>query len=110
MRYLLRCLTCGYTEEVGTVITETCPNCGNRLIINDIEEDERIARELERKDREIKRHFDERDLEIVKYNIKTYGEKECWRVMENIKDPYYRAEERRLFFQAIKELKGEKNV
>ena len=107
MRYLLRCAKCGYAEEVGVVITETCPHCGSKLIINDVEEDELIAKEMERKDREMKRRFNKEDLEIVKHNIKTYGEKECWRVIENIKDPHYRIEERRLFFQALKDINKE---
>ena len=107
MRYLLRCLNCGYSSEVALVITEKCSHCGELLIINDTEEDEQIAKEMERKDREMKRRFNKEDLGIAKHNIKTYGKKEYWRVMENIKDPYHRIEDRKLFFQALKEIKKE---
>lgn len=132
MKYLLRCLSCGWEkEEVAKfMLIDNCPVCEAKLItvVNteaNTEEDERIAEEIEKIRAEeieeignnnldlleniqnMKKKFDEKDLEIIKYQIKTYGKKKCWRVIENIKDPYRRIEERQLFFKALEELKKE---
>ena len=108
MRYLLRCQSCGYSKEVDTIRFVTCPNCEDRLIVNNIEEDGKIAEELERKEQEIRKQFNKEDIIITRGLIKKLGQKSVWNSIEKITNPYRRVEERQIYFEAVKELKKER--
>jgi len=45
---LLYCEKCGWWQEVEVILFSKCKRCGNPLIIDDIEADEKLANELEK--------------------------------------------------------------
>ncbi len=122
MRYLSRCLKCGWNKESDTITTieSFCPKCNDLLVINDSEHDERIAEliDIEQKlnnedideltpeefrDNEVK--FDKvnpnnTDNQIGMYkNIDKFGHKGVWEIIENIKNPIVRVSHRKLFLK-----------
>ena len=118
MRYIIRCLKCGWGEENDFIANVRCPNCNDHLIINDVEYDEKIAQEIEQKlnneninelipeefkDNEVK--FDkvnpnDTDKQIGMYkNIDKFGHKRVWQIIENIKNPIVRLSHRKLFLK-----------
>lgn len=99
-KYLMRCDKCGWFYEANSIITEKCPQCGCPLIINDVEEDDKIAEKLESREKEIKERFKKEDVEVMKYQIKKYGNNIMWEKIETYKNAYRRAEERQLFFKS----------
>ncbi len=58
---LTYCDKCGYYKEVEAILFDRCPNCNTPLIIDDIEADENIARELDKNGIIISKPFDFKD-------------------------------------------------
>ena len=120
MRYLSRCLKCGWNRESGFITTTFCPNCQEQLVINDIKHDEEIAELMN-----IEQKLNNQDInelipeefkhETVKFkkvnpnnpdkqigmfkNIDFLGHSKCWKIIENIKDPFIRLSHRKLFLK-----------
>ncbi len=95
MRYLSRCLNCGWNEESDYIATTRCPNCDEHLVINDSEYDNMIAQQIEKKV-----NAEDTNKQIGMYkNIDTLGHERCWNIIENIKNPIVRVSHRKLFLK-----------
>ncbi len=101
MRYLLRCNSCGFSEESNILFTGACPKCKANLIINDTEEDTQITEELERKEQKMKKKLNREDVIITREQIRKFGRKKVWNSIEKIANPYHRVEERQLYTEAL---------
>lgn len=102
MRYIIRCLKCGWSEESDFVASVHCPNCNDHLVINDSEYDNQIANIAEKikhqaiKFRKVNANNTNDQIGMFK-NIDTLGHAQCWEVIEAIKDPFVRLSHRKLF-------------
>jgi len=120
MRYLSRCLNCGWNKEsdVITTITTFCPNCNDLLVINDTEYDNEIAdildkliinedvnelipEEFKHKEVKVRKVYasDTNDQICMFKAINKWGHKGVWEIIENIKDPIVRLSHRKLFLK-----------
>ncbi len=118
MRYLSRCLNCGWNRESGIIIDTSCPNCNEQLVINDIEHDSEIANIMEQKlDKEgevglIPKELKHKEIKVRKVNaddtndqikmfkaIKKWEHKGVWEIIEQIKNPIVRLSHRKLFLK-----------
>lgn len=93
MRYIVRCLTCGYGEEMEKVIANRCPNCDDLLVINDVEYDNQIAKEIEMDN-------DNHLLRNMKAEIKRSGSLKVWQFIEGIALAKSRTKYRAIFINA----------
>ena len=95
MRYLSRCVNCGWSEESDFIATTYCPNCDEQLVINDSEYDDMIAQQIEEKV-----NAEDRDKQIgMLKNIDLLGHAKCWEIIEGINDPFARLSHRKLFLK-----------
>ena len=117
MRYLSRCLRCGWNKESDIIVTTFCPNCTAHLIINDTEYDNQIAeildklcndnmndlipKELKHKGVKIRKVSanDTNDQITMFKAVDKWGHKGVWEIIENIKDPIVRLSHRKLFIK-----------
>ena len=95
MRYLSRCLNCGWNEESDFIATEYCPNCDERLRIEDTKYDDMIAQQIEEK---VNIKDTNKQIDMFK-KIDILGYAKCWKDIENIKDPIIRVSRRKLFLK-----------
>lgn len=117
MRYIIRCLKCGWGQENDFIASVYCPNCNDHLVINDTEYDEQIANILEKLHSEdindlIPEEFKHKKTKLRKVSandtndqilmfkaIDKWGHKGVWEIIENIKDPIVRLSHRKLFLK-----------
>jgi len=97
MRYLSRCINCGWNEESDYITTTRCPNCNEQLVINDSEYDNMIAHQIEKIQKVNIENYDDQ-IGMFK-NIDKLGHEKCWEIIEKIKDPLVRISHRNLFLK-----------
>ena len=95
--YSLRCNKCGWNEEMNSILYNSCPNCGDTLIIEDYGQDI-DPRELEN---EINEDLNNRYIEQQEMmnNILTTNNKKMWNNIETIKNPKLRIHKRKIFLE-----------
>ena len=103
--YMISCDNCGFYDESDFAITK-CPNCGHALIIESDTDDEGITDMIENntdlglKYIPMKEHInDNKYIENMKKAINKMGDKEVWRVIEDIPNVYDRLYYRKIFFK-----------
>ena len=103
----LKCEKCGYYAEVAFLSSENCPICQAKLIIEDIEEDNKLPDELEGLgdnyptfNKEVEERTEKSQVEQMEDNIKNFGNDRTWELIEQMDLFGLRVQLRNWFFLA----------
>lgn len=86
--YELRCDRCGWNEIMDSVLYTSCPNCHNKLIIENDGEDNELANTI----------LKEEDRTMEK-QISKLGNDKMWNLIETLVNPIARASQRVVFLR-----------